>query len=196
MGIPWDIWLTFGFSAVLSILLLTWGLISLRTGYSSAWKGVGLSALAMLICIGGTLGMYSLYSSSGSTLESLKKPPGPSHLGPEWGAKMSKEDRQKYSQMLARTSFRDWGITVNYFDMNGALRPYQPTDEDRAWLEWRRQAVAYFERESEILKWSMLAWLFVPWIGLVLGCLPWFDRLTGSPTDRSKVDASRSTVRT
>jgi hypothetical protein len=189
MAIPWNIWVFFAFIAVCSISLLAEGVIRLRTRYGARWKGIGFCTLAMILCISGNLGVYYLYSSSASFLESLKNPPGPSHLEPHWGADMSREDRTKYSQMLARTSFENWGITVNYFDQTGTLTPYQATDEDRARLQWRRQAVVYHEKTTSLLAWIAFGWLFVPWLGLVAAFVPATVRVLGALTGRSKADA-------
>jgi hypothetical protein len=190
MAIPWEIWISLGFFAIVPFALLPAGIIRLRTAHGATWKAIVLCLLAMLFCVGGTLFTYSLHSSYRAALEALKRPPDPSHLRPDWGADMSKEDRTKYSQMLARTTFQDWGITVNYFDEKGTLRPYQSTSEDRARLQWRRQAVAYHEQTTGILEWAMLAWLLIPWFGMALGFFPW-----GALTKRSNVDAPQSAAR-
>jgi len=189
MAIDWNIWAFFVFLAICSIGLLAEGVIRLRTAHGATWKSVGFCTLAMVLCVGGNLGMYFLYSSNGSMLEVLKNPPGPSHLEPHWGPGMSREDRTKYSQMLARTSFENWGITVNYFDETGTLRPYQATDADRARLQWRRQAVAHYETTTNLLAWITFGWLFVPWLGLGAAFVPGVARVLGALTGRSKADA-------
>jgi len=192
MAISWDIWLFFAFLAVAAIAFLAEGVIRLRTTHGATWKAVGFCTLAMAFCLFGTLAMYFVYSSSGSMLESLKKPLEPSHLRPDWGADMSKEDRTKYSQMLARISFENWHITVNYFDETGTLRPYQPTDADRATFHLRRQAVAHYEKKTNLLKSVTLGWLLVPWLGLLAAFVPWSVRVLGALTGRSKADALKA----
>jgi hypothetical protein len=192
MSIDWKIWVFLGFLAVLSIGLLAEGVIRLRTGFGARWKVLGIAALAMVVCIGGNLGAYMLYSSNSTLLQTFKNPPGPSHLEPHWGASMSREDRTKYSEMLARTSFENWGITVNYFDETGTLRPYQATDADRARLQWRRQVVAHLEQTTELLGWITLGWLFIPWVGMGAAFVPVTMRALGALTGRSNADALQS----
>ena len=189
MTIDWNIWTGLGFIAIFSIGLLAEGVIRLRIRHGSRWTACALCALAMILCIGGNLGVYFLYSSSDTFLQTFKNPPGPSHLEPHWGADMSREDRTKYSKWLAQTSFENWGITVKYFDEAGVLRPYQVTDEDRAKLQWRRHAVAYHEAQANLLGRITLAWLLVPWLGLVAAFIPLTVRLLGALTGRSKTDA-------
>ena len=186
MAITWDIWLSFACLAVSAITLLANGVSRLRTRQGARWKGITFCVLAMILCIGGNLGVYSLYSSNASFLKSFKNPPEPSHLEPYWGADMSREDRTKYSKILARTSFENWGITVNYFDETGTLRPYQATDEDRAMIQWRRQTVVNHERQTSLLAWITFSWLFVPWLGLFAGFV------LGAPTGCSKADAPQA----
>jgi hypothetical protein len=189
MTIRWDIWVFFALLAVSAIAFLAEGIVRLRVSHGKAWKAVGFCTLAMVFCLVGTLGNYSFYSLSVSGLELLKKPPEPSHLRPDWGADMSKEDRTKYSQMLARISFENWHITVNYFDETGTLRPYRPTDADRGAFHARRQAIALHEENTNLLKWVTLAWLFVPWLGLLAAFVPWSVRVLGALTNRPKSDA-------
>ena len=172
MSIDWNIWAFFAFLAVVPIGLLAEGIIRLRTAFGARWKAIGICALAMILCIAGNLGIYTLYSSTSALLQSFKNPPGPSHLEPHWGVDMSREDRTKYSQMLARISFENWGITVNYFDEAGNLRPYQATDADRARLQWRRQTVAFHEKTTKLLAWITFGWLFIPWLGLGVAFTP------------------------
>lgn len=190
MAISSQVWVSLGFFAIAALALLPAGVVRLRTAGGATWKTIALFLLAMLFCISGTLITYSLHSSYRGTLQALKKPPEPSHLRSDWGTDMSKEDRTKHSQMLARTTFQDWGITVNYFDDSGTLKPYQPTSEDRARLEWRRKAVAYHEQTTDILEWIMFGWLLVPWFGMIFGFIPW-----GALTKRSSVDAPQSAAR-
>ena len=192
MAIDWNIWAFLGFLAVLSTGLLAEGVIRLRTGFGSRWKGIGVCVLAMILCIGGNVGAYFLYSSNSGLLQSFRNPAGPSHLEPHWGKDMSREDRTKYSQMLARTSFENWGITVNFFDETGILRPYQATDADRARLQWRRDAVAYLERTTNFLAWITVGWLFIPWLGLGAAFVPAIVRALGALTGRSNADALQS----
>jgi hypothetical protein len=78
---------------------------------------------------------------------------------------------------------------VNYFDETGTLRPYQATDDDRARLQWRRQAVVYHEKTTSLLAWITFGWLFVPWLGLVAAFVPGTVRVLGALTGRSKADA-------
>jgi len=186
MAITWNIWLSFAFFAASAIALLAKGVIGLRTGHGVGWKGITFFVLAMILCIGGNFGAYSLYSSNVSFTKSFKNPPGPSHLEPHWGADMSRGDRTKYSKMLARTSFENWGITVNYFDETGTLRPYQATDEDRAMVQWRRQTVVHLEKQTRLLEWITFGWLFVPWLGLFSGVV------LGALTGRFKADAPQA----
>lgn len=192
MAIPWDIWLFFAFLALSSVAFVAEGVIRFRTVYGASWKAAGFCTIAMVLCVGGTLGMYFSYATTAKSLEFLKKPPEPSHLEPHWGKNMTREDRTKYSQMLARISFENWGITVNYFDETGALRPYQATDADRARLQWRRQAVAHYEKTTNLLAWTTFGWLFIPWLGLVAAFVPGIARVLGALTGRSKTDAPKS----
>jgi hypothetical protein len=177
MTIPWDLQLFFAILAISAIAFLAEGVIRLRTSYGATWKAVGFCTLAMAFCLSGTLATYQVYSYSVSALGFLKKSPEPSHLKSDWGADLSSEDRTKYSQMLARNSFENWHIVVNYFDETGTLRPYQPTDADRATFELRRQAVAYNEKQATLLKWITVGWLFIPWLGLLIAFIPWSVRV-------------------
>jgi hypothetical protein len=192
MTVPWDIWLFFALLAAAAIGFMAEGIIRLRTSHVASWKAIGFCTIAMAFCLVGTLVNYVFYSSSISGLESLKKPPEPSHLRPDWGADMSREDRTKYSQLLARISFENWHIIVNYFDETGTLRPYQPTDADRTTFHLRRQAIAREEENTNLLKWVTLAWLFVPWFGLLAAFAPWSVRVLGALTNRPKPDAPQA----
>lgn len=192
MNIDWNIWAFFAFLAFGSIGLLAEGVIRLRSGFGARWKGIGFCVLAMILCIGGNVGVYFLYASNSGLLHTFENPPNPTHLEPNWGADMSREDRTKYSRMLAQTSFENWGITVNYFDEKGTLRPYQATEADRAKVQWRRRTVAYLEQTTTLLGWITLGWLFIPWLALGVAFVPATARALGALTGRSNSDALQS----
>lgn len=192
MNIDWNIWAFFALLAFGSIGLLAEGVIRLRSRFGARWKGIGSCVLAMILCIGGNVGVYFFYASNSGLLDTFKNPPNPTHLEPHWGTDMSREDRTKYSRMLAQTSFENWGITVNYFDETGTLRPYQATEADRAKVQWRRQTVAYLEKTTKLLGWITFGWLFVPWLALGMAFVPATARALGALTGRSNADALQS----
>lgn len=189
MTISWEIWLGLVCITVITIVLMTEGVVRLRTSYGKRWQAIIICTFAMLSCLGGTIGSYLLFTSTDKLLHTFKNPPGPSHLNADWGADMAKELRMKNSEMLARISFVNWGIRVNYFDMTGALVPYQPSDADKENLRLRRVVIAMSERNSALFKWATIGWLFVPWIGLAMAFMPWSIRMTAALTGRSKSDA-------
>lgn len=189
MTVGWNIWLALANFAAITLVLTTEGVVRLRTSYGKRWHAISIFSLAMLFCLSGTIVSYLMFTSTDKLLNTIKNPPGPSHLDASWGADVAKDVRMKNSEILASISFVNWGIRVNYFDMNGALVPYQPSDADHENLRLRKEVIAKGERSSTLLMWATLGWLFVPWIGLAMAFMPWSIRMTAALTGRSKSDA-------
>lgn len=159
-------WLLDGLLVALVAVLMIRAAYSYRHSTTRKW----LPALGFALMYGMSAGMAILSDTMEETLKEqnrrLKEPAPPVHLEPDWGKAFEPENRVRWSQMLARHSFYDWGMHQKHFDLDGRLIEYIPTAED---LKARRRRIEYIaEAESAyrmIQVWTVI-WLFLP-----LACL-------------------------
>jgi len=185
----WEVW--FGVIALAVGLgaTMAYGVLRLRRGYGRKWTGIYFCLISVLLS--SALSVFSFWQSHETKdfVRSLKNPAPPAHLAADWGAKLTAEERVKHSQMLARTTFVDWGIHVNHFDLSGNSRQYEPTDEDRTNRALRLRYIELTAVSGTLLFWTGLGWILVPWIGLAFAFIPGATRIAGTLTSRSRADA-------
>ena len=150
---------------------LAWAASSFRIRRDKRWIPGAVFVLGYAACIAGVIQNDSLVGSMSERLGQLNSPPEPSHLEEHWGKDLPAVDRTRYSEMLARNSYRYWGLHVNYFDLDGRLRPYESTDEDRQEFLSRAPLIA---RIRTIIDWFRVIgflWLVAPLAALGLSFL-------------------------
>jgi len=189
MKLPWEVWWGVAAMALGIAALMVYGVRRIQAAQRNNWLAVLLCAVSVLIST--ALSALSFWQSH-ETLDfarTLQNPAPPAYLAPDWGLHFSAEERSKHSQTVARTTFVNWGIHVNYFDLDGSFRQYQSTDEDRS---HRASQLRYRERTGatgSLLFWLALGWIIVPWLALAYGVAPWFRQRSGALTLRSNADA-------
>lgn len=192
MTVSWDIWLGFVFLAISSSVLMAEGVIRLRIAHGKKWKALCQCVASLVMCLGIAIGAYLMSHSIDNLVRTLKSPSPPSSLRADWGAEWSKEDRWKYSQMLARISFENWGASVQYFDLDGTMHFYKPTEVDRENRAVRLRYIAQSEKASALMIWTMFVCFLLPWIGLAASFSPLSERVCGTLTGRLKPGAQQS----
>lgn len=159
-------WFLDGLLLVLVAALMTRAAYSYRNATNRKW----LPALGFVLMYGAAAGMTILNDSMEEIFKDyhrrLKEPAPPVHLEADWGRTFEPENRVKWSRMLARHSFYDWGMRQKHFDLEGRLIEYVPTTED---LMVRRRRIEYVTETQSAYRmiqiWTM-AWLFLPLVCL------------------------------
>jgi len=189
MTLGWDVWLGVAGVAVAVAVLMAQGVLRLRAAYGRKWKAISWCVISLLLCLGAAGASLLLSYQMEGLARAMKNPPPPSHLPPDWAPHFTKGERSEHSQMLARHTFINWGIHVNYFDLDGAFIQYQPTDQDR---QVRAAQLKYIERTEfsrALFIWAAIGWILVPWIALAVAFMPWAQREIVALTNRSNADA-------
>jgi hypothetical protein len=188
----WDVWFGIAAMALAAASLMAQGVLRLRAARGRKWKAISTCVFSVILCLSG-LGASLVMSYQMDSLDrSLKNDPPPSYLPPDWAPNFTKEERSQHSQMLAKYTFINWGIHVNYFDLNGAFIQYQPTNEDRL----ARVAMLNYIERTELTRtlfiWNAVVWALIPWLALVVALMPWAQRREIALTSRSNADAPPS----
>jgi len=189
MILGWEVW--FGAAAIaLGIaVLMANGIHRFRESQGAKWKSVVFCALSVFFSTGLSGLSFWQAQETVNLVRVLKNSAPPNYLSADWGASFGAEKRFEGSQMLARKTFVDWGIHVNYFDVNGVFRQYEPTDQDR----WNRATMLRFIEGTALtgtlLFWAGLGWILIPWLGLTSAFMPRPKRAAGALTGRSNTDA-------
>jgi hypothetical protein len=158
--------------APLLLAWLSWSAYRFRGTTSRRWFFATLFAVGYIACVA----VAALHERTSRTLDRyadrLANGIEAAHLPPDWGKGFSPNDRTKHSLMLARQTFVSYGMRVRYFDLNGDLQDFTPTDEDVKSREFHLQHLA----ESRALETRMsvvaIAWLTVPLVAIGLSLVP------------------------
>jgi hypothetical protein len=189
MRLGWEVWLSLLPVALAVSLLMTMGVLRLRARYGSRWTAVSWCFISFALGLGASIGSLYLAYQMDSHSRTMKNPSPPAHLSPDWGAAQPATERTQLSQSLASGTFVNWGMSVNYFDSKGILRPYQPTDNDRASRAILLRYIELTEESRSLFMLASLGWILLPWLGLMGAFTPWAAHGIRALTNRSKTDA-------
>lgn len=183
MLLEWDAWIYFSLTALGATGMMAQGVFRYSLSIGRKSTAILESTFSVLICLTFMTGsLYAAYLMDHSLL-AMKNKASPIHLQEDWGKQMSKEDRSKYSQLIARHDFVDWGIHTNHFDSNGNFVLYKPDDEDR---RARATQLAYIQRTDfsrTLFLWSAAVWALIPWLALALGLTLSIKKLTAKESN-------------
>jgi hypothetical protein len=169
MIFPWDYWLFDIFWALIIGKAIANGVTHLRFHTNKKLRTVVFSVLAYLVCFGASLGHSLFQQWSDELVNQHKKLNTIGEICSDWGKGSPPEERLKISQNLASILFVMEGKWGNYFDLNGKLTPYQPTDLDRQERKNVLKGIEQQENTSRGLFWMALGWMLVPLIGVGIG---------------------------
>ena len=167
-----DFWFYELFVAVVITLLMASGIYRLRAQAGRRAIALSFCLLAYTVSVAMAVGHEWMRDSATASVKTLKNPTRPAHLSANWGSEFTKEDRVKYSVMLARITFEQWGEIVNHFDSEGRLQPYMPAPADHYGRARYLESIDVLEGEIATLLRVALAWLAVPLLGVGLGFMP------------------------
>ena len=90
----------------------------------------------------------------------------------EWGRELPSDKRTEYTRILASSVFVNSGKIIKYIDLDGALKPYAPSEADirqrDSWLQNKHESRA----DAQLFKQFALMWLAVLPLGFVVA-LSW-----------------------
>jgi len=191
---PLRFWLDDGLLALLLLVWLTAAAYAFRHNVRRRWLPGLFFVLAYVLCVVGAGSHDSMSRLSARSLQTLKSPGSPSHLEPDWGKNFSAEERAGYSRMLARTSFQWWGMRMKYFDLDGSMHVYQPTEEDRDQRTARLFLIEQTARDERLYMYAAIAWLFLPLTAIGLSLTPLWAKVEtlSAALDRALARSQRS----
>jgi len=164
--------------AISMMIIMAGSVARLRTIQARQSSAVAFCLFLYFLCAVASAGHdYAIRQIENLTI-ALNNPAPPTHLSADWGASLNKEQRTAASQILARNTFENSGIIVDYIDLSRKLIPFEPTQKDRlnraAYLGKIEQTV----QSASLLVWASLGWLLVPLLGIGIGFTSWPKRLT------------------
>lgn len=137
-------------AASLMFALMFVGASRLRIRYGRTWVSVISCAISIVVC--GALAATFAYTAyvSQALADQLANSRPAAILASDWGADWPRENRTKYSLMLARATYVERGEIVEYFDLEGRRVAFSPTDQHKqqraehlAHIRWLRTSVLH-----------------------------------------------------
>jgi hypothetical protein len=176
--------------ASMVIWLMAKNLYRLRLNLVSKHTGIFVCVALYLVCVAVATVHASTTQSVDRALVAFLRLAPPTHLPPEWGSSLTKEDRTRHSMTLARLTFESSGEVVNYFDPSGKLVPYEPSAKDHEMRTTYLERIRLLERQYILLFCTGVLWLLVPLLAIALGFSRQSERLFQPRTTRRSIDAS------
>lgn len=173
----WFLWLSYVAAAIMLAVLMAQGVLRLRTAHGNKWASLSLCAFSLFLCLVGSVASFHLAGEMRDHARRLKDPSPPVRLSPDWGSDFTKERRTELSRLLAQSWFVDLGAIVDYIDLNGTLRPFEPAESDRRDRAALLRYLEDSERTSTLLLFGAIGWFLAPWGGLAIAFMPWSRRL-------------------
>ena len=189
MPLPQDLWIGEIVIGIALILVMATSFYGYRVRRGRWWLAISFCISSYVLCIAVAIGHDVMSRQLDEYVRILRNPARPAHLAPDWGNGFTREDRTKYSHMLASSTYEEWGETVSYFDVDGKLRRFEPTSADQQKRSDYLQRIELSKRGSKMLMWSAIAWLLLPLIGVGLAHTRLPELLLRALTSRSKRDA-------
>jgi hypothetical protein len=146
------------------------GIVSnLRLGIGRRWVLVPSLIFFYLLCVGCAVG-FGLVSHTGNSIyHQMKSPYEPAQVTKDWGKDMSIEKRNKYSLDIARNAFLNGGCFRDYVDLNGNLRAYIPSEDDRKYRTSFLSSLDQLDQAVTLYFWAGIGWLLIPLLGVGIG---------------------------
>ncbi|MCE9551041.1 MAG: hypothetical protein K8R50_08585 [Betaproteobacteria bacterium] len=152
---------------ILFILFISGSVSNLRLKIGRRWVSVATFIFTYIFCILLAIEFGYLSHLSDKSLELRKQ--DFCEISKEFGKDMSLEKQNKISHQLAQYAFIHGGYVRSYIDLNGKLREYQPSKEDRQNLAlWESENKKYDQLVSFYF-WNGVILLVIPLLGVGIG---------------------------
>lgn len=162
-------WINEFFVSLVFIYLLSGIVSNLRLGVGRRWVLIPGLIFFYLLCMGCAVGLGFVAHTADGLYHQMKSPYEPAQVTKDWGKDMSIEKRNKYSLDIARNAFLNGGCFRDYFDLNGNLRAYVPSDIDRQYRTSFLNSLDQLDQAVTSYFWAGIGWFLIPLLGIGLG---------------------------
>lgn len=164
-------------AATVMFALMLVGASHLRLGYGRKWVAIACCAISAGLCAA-VAGIIAYAAYAGHALaDQLANPRAAAILKSDWGADWPREDRTKYSVMLATAAYVERGEIVEFFDLQGRRVPFSPSEQHKVQREERLAYISWLRTTSLRMAFLCLASILIPVVAFLASRTPAAHRL-------------------